>query len=169
MKGVGGVEGFKRGVSKKNKWDAATQYSDPPITLEVGTNVESGMVEAGAEIVNTTSSEVTGTVEKKQIDDLPILDRNPLALLSLQTGVANSGPGGSAETTINGQRSSFSNVTLDGINIQDNFIRENALDFSPNSPFLSQTQEFTVTQQNGDVDKTGSSAVRNATPQGTNI
>src|SRR6266581_1989671 len=162
------AQGFKTGVVNNIKLDAATQYSVPPITLEVGTNVESVMVEAGAEIVNTTSSEVTGTVEKKQIDDLPILDRNPLALLSLQAGVANSGPGGSAETTINGQRSSFSNVTLDGINIQDNFIRENALDFSPNSPFLSQTQEFTVTQQNGDVDKTGSSGVSMVTPKGSN-
>jgi len=162
------AQGFKNGVVNHIKLDAATQYSVTPITLEVGTNVESIVVEAGAEIVNTTSVELTGTVEKKQIDDLPILDRNPLALLSLQAGVANSGPFGDAETTINGQRSSFSNVTLDGINIQDNFIRENALDFSPNSPFLSQTQELTVTEQNGEVDKTGSSGVSMVTPKGSN-
>ncbi len=160
--------GFKLGEVTGIKLDASTVYSVKPITMEVGTNAETVVVEGGAELVNTTSAEVTGTVEKKQIDDLPILDRNPLALLSLQAGVANSGPGGSAETTINGQRSSFSNVTLDGINIQDNFIRENALDFTPNLPFLSQTQEFTVTEQNGDVDKTGSSGVSIVTPKGTN-
>src|SRR5206468_4099050 len=110
----------------------ATEYSVVPIRLEIGSGSESVMVEAGEEVVQTTRAEVTGTVEKKQIDELPILDRNPLALLTLQAGVANSGPGGSSETTINGQRSSFSNLTLDGINIQDNFIRENALDFVPN-------------------------------------
>jgi hypothetical protein len=97
-----------------------------------------------------------------------MLDRNRLGLLSLQPGVANSGPGGISETTINGQRSSFSNVTVDGINVQDNFIRDNDLDFSPNQPFLSQAQEFTVTEQNGEVDKSGSSGVSIVTPRGTN-
>jgi hypothetical protein len=163
--------GFKAGVTSGIKLDASTEYSVVPVRLEVGSASESVIVEAGEELVQTTRAEVTGTVEKKQIDELPILDRNPLALLSLQAGVANSGPAqptGSAETTINGQRSSFSNLTLDGINIQDNFIRENALDFVPNLPFLSQTQEFTVTEQNGDVDKTGSSAVSIVTPKGTN-
>jgi hypothetical protein len=161
-------DGFKASIVDNIKLDAATQYSVPPITLEVGATAEAVTVEAGAEIVNTTSAEITSTTEKKQIEDLPILDRNPLALLSLQAGVANSGPGGIAETTINGQRSSFSTMTLDGINIQDNFIRENDLDFTPNSPFLSQAQEFTVTQQNGDVEKGGSSSVSLVTPSGTN-
>src|SRR5205807_4516789 len=104
-------------------------YSVPAITLEVGATTELVTVEAGAEIVNTTSAEITSTTEKKQIEDLPILDRNSLAIVRLQAGVANRGPGGIAETTINGQRSSFSSMTLDGINIQDNFIRENDLDF----------------------------------------
>ena len=161
-------EGFKNAAVQNIKLDAATEYSVPPIKLEVGTKTETVTVEGGAEVVNTTNAEQTGTVEKKQIDDLPILDRNPLNLLSLQPGVANSGPNGSMVTTINGQRSSFSTLTLDGINIQDNFIRENTLDFSPNQPLLSQTQEFTVTQQNGDVDKAGSSSVSLVTPKGTN-
>ena len=161
-------DGFRVAVVSNIKLDAATQYTVAPIRLEVGARTESITVEAGPETVNTVNAEVTGTTEKKQIDDLPILDRNPLALLNLQAGVANSGPGGAAETTINGQRSSFSNVTLDGINIQDNFIRENALDFSPNLPFISQTSEFTITEQNGDVDKSGSSSVSLVTPKGTN-
>ena len=33
---------------------------------------------------------------------------------------------------INGLRTSYSNMSLDGINIQDNYIRDNALDYSPN-------------------------------------
>ena len=60
-------------------------------------------------------------------------------------------------------------MTLDGINIQDNFIRDNALDFSPNLPFNSQAQEFTVITQNADVDKGGgTSQVSIVTPKGTN-
>jgi len=161
--------GFKAGVVNDIKLDAATQYSVPPIALEVGATQESVVVEAGAEIVNTTSAEVTSTVEKAQIDSLPILNRNPLALLSLEAGVANSGPNGAISTTINGQRTSFSNLTIDGINVQDNFIRENALDFSPNLPFNSQAQEFTVVNQNSSVENGGgASQVSIVTPKGTN-
>lgn len=163
-------EGFRTGVVQNIKLDASTQFTVPPVKLEVGAKTESVTVEAGAETVNTTNAEVTGTTEKRQIDELPILDRNPLNLLSLQVGVANSGPGPGAqpETTINGQRASYSTVTLDGINIQDNYIRTGALDFSPNYPLLGQTQEFTVTEQNGDVEKSGSSGVSLVTPKGTN-
>ena len=162
-------EGFRQGVVENIKLDAATTYSVPPIKLEVGAKTESVVVEGGAELVNTTSSEVGDTVEKKQIDDLPILNRNPLALINLEAGVNNSGPGGSASTTIDGQRSTYSNLSLDGINIQDNFIREGVLDFSPNLPFNSQAQEFTIINQNADVDKGGgASQVSLVTPKGSN-
>jgi hypothetical protein len=151
------------------KLDAATNYSVPPIKLEVGSRTETITVEAGAEVVNTTDTEVSSTVEKKQIEDLPILDRNVLALLGLEAGVNNSGPNGPTSTVIAGQRTTYSNLTLDGINIQDNFIRENALDFSPNQPFSSQAQEFTVTDQNSGVENGGgSSQVSFVTPKGTN-
>lgn len=162
-------DGFKAGVVNNVKLDAATEYSVPPIPLEVGATAEVVTVEAGAELVNTTSAEVTSTVEKAQIDSLPILNRNPLALLSLEAGVANSGPNGAIATTINGQRTSFSNLTIDGINVQDNFIRENGLDFSPNLPFNSEAQEFTVVNQNAGVENGGgSSQVSIVTPKGTN-
>jgi Carboxypeptidase regulatory-like domain len=166
------ADGFRAAVVDGIKLDAASNYSVPPIKLEVGGKTETITVEAGAEVVNTTDTEVSSTVEKKQIEALPILDRNPLNLLSLEAGVNSSGPSngsGPTDTVIGGQRSSFSNLTLDGINIQDNFIRENALDFSPNQPFSSQAQEFTIVNQNAGVeDGGGSSQVSLITPRGTN-
>ncbi len=162
-------DGFKNGVVNDITLDASTEYSVAPVKLELGSVTETIEVEAGPELVQTTSVQVTGTVEKKQIDDLPILDRSPLVLLSLQAGVNNTGPESFLPTTINGQRTSLSNMTLDGINIQDNFIRDNALDFSPNLPFNSQAQEFTIINQNADVDKGGgASQMSIVTPQGTN-
>jgi len=157
---------FRVAVVENIKLDAATNYSVPPVTLEVGTTTTSITVEAGAEVVNTTDTEVSSTVEKKQIDDLPILNRNPVALLGLEAGV-NQNNGQS--TTISGQRSTYSNLTLDGINIQDNFIREGVLDFTPNLPFNSQAQEFTVINQNAGVEYgNGASQVAIVTPKGTN-
>ncbi|HET6933016.1 MAG TPA: TonB-dependent receptor [Candidatus Acidoferrum sp.] len=163
------MAGFRASVVDGIKLDASTNYSVPPIKLEVGAKSETITVEAGAEVVNTTDTEVSSTVEKKQIEDLPILDRNVLAVLGLEAGVNNSGPNGPTTTVIAGQRTTYSNLTLDGINIQDNFIRENGLDFSPNQPFSSQAQEFTVTDQNSGVENGGgSSQVSFVTPKGTN-
>src|SRR5882762_9538036 len=160
---------FREAVVANIKMDASTSYSVPPIKLEVGPSKETITVEAGAEVVNTTDTEVSSTVEKKQIEDLPLLDRNPLFLLGLEAGVNNSGPNGPTTTVISGQRTTYSNLTLDGINIQDNFIRENGLDFSPNLPFSSQAQEFTVINQNSGVENGGgSSQVSIITPKGTN-
>lgn len=158
--------GFKLGEVTGIRLDASTVYSVKPIVLEVGSNAETVVVEGGAELVNTTSAEVTSTVEKKQIDDLPILNRTPMSLLGLEAGISQNG---ASSTTIDGQRSSFSNVTVDGINIQDNFIRTNDLDFTPNLPFNSQAQEFTVINQNSDVENGGgASQVSIVTPKGTN-
>jgi hypothetical protein len=160
---------FRAAIVENIKLDTATNYSVPPIKLEVGSAKESITVEAGAEIVNTTDTEVSSTVEKRQIEALPILDRNVLNLLGLEAGINNSGPSGPTDTVIGGQRSTYSNLTLDGINIQDNFIRENALDFSPNNPFSSQASEFTVINQNAGVENGGgSSQVAVVTPKGTN-
>ena len=148
-------DGFKNGAVNNIKLDASTEYSVAPLLLEVGQITETVSVEAGPELVQTTSAQVSGTVEKQQIDELPILDRRAIALLGLEAGVAGTGASDLMPTTINGQRTSFSTMTLDGINIQDNFIRDNALDFTPNLPFSSQAQEFTVITQNADVDKGG--------------
>jgi hypothetical protein len=162
-------DGFKNGVVNNIQLDASTEYSVAPIKLELGSVTETIEVQAGTELVQTTSAQVSGTVEKQQIDELPILDRRAIALLDLQAGVAGTGPNAFMPTTINGQRTSFSTMTLDGINIQDNFIRDNALDFTPNLPFNSQAQEFTVITQNADVDKGGgASQVSIVTPKGTN-
>jgi len=49
---------------------------------------------------------------------LPVLDRDPMSLIATQPGEQQRGRCRHQRT-----RSSFSNVTLDGINIQDNFIR----------------------------------------------
>ena len=166
-------DGFKEGVVDKIKLDASTVYSVAPITLEVGAASETITVEGGEQSIQTTSAEVRDTIEKAQIDQLPILDRQVLSLIALQPGVANNGIaglGGPGQTTaINGQRQGFSNVTLDGINIQDNFIRDNDLDFFPNKPFASQAQEFTIITQNAGVENGGgASQVSIVTPRGTN-
>ena len=160
-------DGFKAASVTNLKLDASTQLSVPPIVLEVGSRTETVTVEATAsEEVQTTDASVGNQIDKQQLDDLPVNSRQPLALIQTEPGVNFDGRG---STVIDGQRSAFTSVTLDGINIQDNFIRTNDTDFTPNQLFLSQTGEFHINTQNGDPSVGGgASAISIVSPRGTN-
>ena len=159
-------EGFKNSVVTSIKLDASTEYTVPPILLALGAVTDTITVEAGANLVRTAGAEITDTVETEQIADLPILNRDPINLLGLQAGVSQNHR---SETVINGQRQSFSSITLDGINIQDNYIRTASLDYTPNLLLMSQVGEFTTTTQNaGPQAGLGSSQVSMVTPSGSN-
>ena len=160
------VEGFRRQVVQGVKVDIAKETSVPPIQLELGPLTETVVVEGGVSQVQTTNAELSSTVTMEQIEHLPLIGRDPLNLIHLESGVAFQGR---TPTVINGQRTSFSNVTLDGINIQDNFIRGNGLNFIPNRLLLNQVSEFTITTQNGNpAFGGGSSQVNFTTRSGTN-
>jgi hypothetical protein len=136
------------------------------IELKVGKTAETIEVTAGQELVNTTTTEVSKTVSTAQVQNLPLLGRDIIGLLSTQAGAGGSGR---TSTTINGTRPSWSQVTLDGINIQDPYIRTNALDYIPNRPTTDTVQEFTVTTSAQGADTAlGSNGVRMVTPSGTN-
>ena len=158
--------GFRRKVIQGVKVDIAKETSLPPIQLELGPLTETVVVEGGVSQVQTTNAELSSTVTMEQIEHLPLIGRDPLNLIHLESGVAFQGR---TATVINGQRTSFSNVTLDGINIQDNFIRGNGLNFIPNRLLLNQVSEFTITTQNGNpAFGGGSSQVNFTTRSGSN-
>jgi hypothetical protein len=123
-------------------------------------------VVAGADVINATNAELSSTVSPRQISELPLNGRNPLGLITLQAGTAANGAQG---TSINGQRPSATNITLDGLNIQDNFIRANASSFTQIAVSTDDVAEFTVTTQNASGDQGfGASQVQLATPRGSN-
>jgi len=157
------AEGFRRHVVSDAKVDVAAEASLPPITLEIGAFTEVIEVTGGVSQIQTTNAELTGTVTTEQIDDLPLIDRDPLSLIHLQAGVTQAG---ASPTVINGQRTSFATVTLDGINIQDNYIRDNGLDFIPNRTLLDQVAEVTITTQNANVAAAGGSSHVSFTTRG---
>ncbi|HQU94207.1 MAG TPA: carboxypeptidase-like regulatory domain-containing protein, partial [Pyrinomonadaceae bacterium] len=132
-------QGFKTFVANDLKIDANREYSLKPV-LEIGAVDAVVTVQAGADIVNSSNAELSNTVSPRQVLELPINGRNPLALLNLQAGV------NPTSSSINGQRSSSQNYTRDGINIQDNFIRTGA--FVQDRPTVDDTGEFAVITQN---------------------
>ena len=82
-------------------------------------------------MVTSTSAQITNTVSPQQILSLPLVTRNPLTLTQLQAGTAPSAASPFQVTSINGMRTTLTNITRDGINVQDAFIRSNATDFAP--------------------------------------
>ena len=156
------ANGFKSFTANEVKIDIGREYS-LPINLEVGAVSEAVTITAGNDVLNATNGELSNTISKQQILELPLLGRNPLNLLSIQAGVSQNG---AQNSSINGLRTSFTNITRDGINVQDGFIRSNATDFSPNRPSVDDTGEFTIVLQNSGADQNGGAQVRLVTPRG---
>ena len=158
------ASGHKTFTATDVKIDVGREYSMNP-TLEVGDINETITVTAGADVINATNGEISNTVSPRQIQELPLNGRDPLNLIQLQAGVASNGQ---TNTSINGQRPALTNITRDGINVQDNFIRESASDFSPQRQTVDQISEFTVTTSNAGADQGyGASQVQQVTPRGT--
>ena len=156
--------GFKALVANAQKIDVGRQAT-LDLTLEIGDVTAEVVVTAGADVVTSTTAQVSNTVSPQQILSLPLLVRNPLALTALQAGVSSNS---AQNTTINGMRTTFTNITRDGINIQDTFIRSNATDFAPGRPSVDDTGEFTITTTNQEADQGyGGAQIRLVTPRGT--
>ena len=152
------ASGFKTFTANELKIDAGREYS-LNAALEIGAVTEEITVTAGSETLNSTNAELSTSISPQQIKELPLNGRNPLSLLNLQAGVnATSG-------SINGQRTSSVNYTRDGLNVQDNFIRNG---FVSDQPTVDDTGEFTVVTQNAGADQGqgGSTQVQLVTPRG---
>ncbi len=125
------------------------------------------VVSGSTDTVQVSNAEVTTTLTNEQLQTLPILNRSPLGFLDHTVWHQRHNSRGS--TTINGLRPSYANVTIDGINIQDNFIRNNDLDFLPNLLLLDQVAEVTVSTSNANTSGFGGAGqISFVTPSGTN-
>lgn len=158
------ANGFKTKTTTDVKIIGGQTYS-LNVVLEAGQVSEEVTVSAGQEIINSNNPEIGNTVNSRQLTELPLNGRNPLNLILLQSGTA-SNP--SQNTTINGVRTSGTNIVRDGINVQDNFIRSNATDFSPGRPSVDDVSEFTITTQADASRGFGGAQVELVTPRGQN-
>jgi len=159
------LEGFKTQTYNDVVINVGQTYS-LNAKLSIGEVSEVVQVTAGELLVKTTP-EVSTVVQQKQVLEIPLANRDVTNLIKVQAGVA--GISNRSNTTINGGRPTWTQVTLDGINIQDNFIRTNSLDFLPNRPTSDNVAEFAITTSVSGADSAGgATSVRMVTPSGTN-
>ncbi|HYG10810.1 MAG TPA: carboxypeptidase regulatory-like domain-containing protein, partial [Pyrinomonadaceae bacterium] len=160
--------GFKKTVVEGIKVDVGGVPAEVSISLITGGVDETVMVTASEAqaVINNENASLSTTVQLRQVQDLPINGRNPLALAGLQAGV-NTATNNTRTASINGLRGTFSNLTWDGININDNFVRTDSL-FGAAGQSVAGVAEFTITTQNGGSDEgLGVAQVRLSTPRGT--
>lgn len=90
------------------------------IRLEVGTLVDNITVEASAVRVQVGEATIQRAVTLRDIDTLPQLARNPIALATYQPGVQlGTSPNDPSFARVNGSRQGSNNNTLDGIDVND--------------------------------------------------
>src|SRR4051794_40293819 len=108
-------KGFVSATLRNLSVDAAKETDVPTFKLQIATVSQSVDVTGEAAGVDTSSAEISGTIDMSDIRNLPLLDRDVLSVIQTQPGVVSNG---NSTTVINGLRTSYSSVTLDGINIQ---------------------------------------------------
>ena len=90
--------------------------------LEVGGLEEQILVSSRSEIVQTQSTVISSTINANQIMKLPNTSRAALDFVTMLPGVTTAG--GNRQSQINGLPHGVINITLDGVNVQDNTLQE---------------------------------------------
>jgi len=127
--------------------------------LEIGTAADVVEVVATSEtVVGFATGSVGGVITGQKITDLPLGGRNALALVAVHAGVVGS--------NISGARIGTLNISLDGINVQDN--RINTGISSPIFTSVDRIEEFRVITSPADAEFRGSGQIQFVTRSGTN-
>src|SRR5689334_5972262 len=117
--------GFKRLDRPGVPLNADQKVALADLVMEVGALTETVEVSAEATLLQTTSAERSDTIIGKQIENLQVNGRNPLAMTNLVPGVVNTanfqvgGPGGIGGIQVNGNRGSANMLTINGIGNMD--------------------------------------------------
>ncbi|HKP72691.1 MAG TPA: carboxypeptidase-like regulatory domain-containing protein [Pyrinomonadaceae bacterium] len=149
--------GFKK-VSVADVHALVDTPVDVDVQLEVGNVSETVSVTGANEAaLNTSDATIGNAFENRRIQGLPLNARNVVGLLSLQPGVTRSG-------YVNGGRADQANVTLDGVDVNE---QQRGLDIVTDEAFASvlrttpdSLQEFRVTTTNPNADQGRSSGAQ---------
>jgi len=149
--------GFKQTKIQNVKIDVGVP-AQVQVNLEVGSQTEAVTVEAGGEVLQTQSATVSTTLTGRQITDLPLVSRDALDLVLFLPNVNT--PGRPRTSTIDGLPKGAINITIDGINVQDNSAKSTDGYFTYIRPRLDAIQEVTISTATAGAESTGEGAVQ---------
>jgi Carboxypeptidase regulatory-like domain/TonB dependent receptor len=149
--------GFKQAVINNVKLDAGVPGT-VRVSLDVGSTSESVVVQGGGEVVQTQSANIATTLNVNQISNLPLISRNALDFVVLLPGTNT--PTTARNSSINGLPDHALNITIDGINTQDNFLKSTTGVFSYITPRLDAVEEVTVSTATPGAESSGQGAIQ---------
>lgn len=162
-------KGFRTVVYTAVKVDAA-RTTNLTATLQIGEIGETVEVTGGAEILERTSTTIENTVRGDAIRSMPLNNRDTLDFVMTLPGAQQ---GGSArQGTFLGLPKGAINITMDGVNVQDNTLKSNFGGgmFTLIRPRLDAIEEVSVATASMGANQTGDGAIQIqfATRRGTN-
>jgi hypothetical protein len=162
------MSGFKTLVLPDVPLVAATPASVRAV-LDIGEVAETITVQGRSEMVQTQTAAIQQTIVVQQIQALPLVTRTALDFVVALPGATTPGTGSSRNTEINGLPRYTINITLDGVNVQDNSNKGDGF-FMYIRPLLDSVEEITVSQSTPGADSSGQGAsqIRMVTRSGSN-
>jgi hypothetical protein len=136
--------------------------------LEVGGVSETVTVEGASTMIQTQSPQASTTIGTNSILNLPVGSRNTLDFVQFLPGVQTQGS--VRDSTVIGLPQSSINITVDGVNVQDNHLKTGDGFFARMSPRLDAVEEVTLTTaaQGADAGGQGAIQIKFTTRSGTN-
>lgn len=151
------ASGFKVSTTPDVKVDAGVPAT-VNLTLELGSVTETVEVSGAAEVLQTSTATVASTITGRQIVDLPFTSRNALELIVTQPGAMT--PGTPRTTTINGLPKGTMNISIDGVNVQDNLLRSDDGFFASIQPRADAVEEVTMVTAAAGAESLGEGAAQ---------
>jgi Carboxypeptidase regulatory-like domain/TonB dependent receptor len=151
------ASGFKQAVVTDIKIDVG-KTSSIQIELEVGAATETVTVVGGGELLQTQTATVGTTLTGRQITDLPTASRDALDLVLAMPGTTTVGR--PRQSSVNGLPKGALNITLDGINVQDNLLKSNDGFFTYVRPRTDAISEVTVSTATPGAESSAEGAVQ---------
>src|SRR5436190_4653587 len=149
----------RKGFKKTQVTDVKVDVGTPATvnaTLEVGAAEEIVTVVGGGEVIQSQSATVGTTLTGRQITDIPTASRDALDLVLAMPGTTT--PGRPRTSSVNGLPKGALNITIDGVNVQDNLLKSNDGFFTYVRPRTDAISEVTVSTSNPGAESSGEGA-----------
>jgi hypothetical protein len=151
------AQGFKKAVVQDVKIDTGVPAT-ANIIMEIGVASETVVVQGGAEVLQTQSANVATTITGRQINELPFTSRDALDLVLLLPGTTT--PGRPRTSTVNGLPKGALNITMDGVNVQDNTLKSSDGFFTYIRPRIDAVEEVTLSTATPGAESAAEGAVQ---------
>jgi hypothetical protein len=161
------AQGFKTTIMQDINVDTG-QATTVNVTLETGGVNDQVVVTGGGEVLQTQSATISSTITGRQISELPFSTRDAMQLVLVLPGTQT--PGTPRSSSINGLPKGSLNITIDGINVQDNLLKSSDGFFTATQAKADAISEVSLSTATPGAESGGQGAaqVRFTTKSGSN-